>query len=160
MIFPPRSFGRPNQTQPAATANTVASTMKLESQLPKQSPWLYTAPLLNTILLLLVYFLFTSDFVVRSGITVTPPQSNSRLTGFDRAHIITMPAGLENVIYFDGMRTTTAELRETLKANREGERRAIIHADKQAPHGRVIEVGNIALELGYEVAYSTVPPKS
>jgi hypothetical protein len=57
-------------------------TMKLESNLPKQSPWLYTAPLLNTILLLLVYFLFTSDFVVQSGITVEPPQSNSRLTGF------------------------------------------------------------------------------
>ena len=32
--------------------------MKLESQLPRQSPWLYTVPLLNTILLLLVY-LFT-----------------------------------------------------------------------------------------------------
>ncbi len=134
--------------------------MKLESHLPKQSPWLYTVPLLNTILLLLVYFLFTSGFVVQSGITVEHPQSNSRLTGFDRAHIITVPAGMENAIFFDGVRATQAELREKLKANREGERRAIIHADKQAPHGRVIEVGNIALELGYEVAYSTVPPKS
>lgn len=134
--------------------------MKLESHLPKQSPWLYTVPLLNTILLLLVYFLFTSGFVVQSGITVEHPQSNSRLTGFDRAHIITVPAGMENAIFFDGVRATPAELREKLKANREGERRAIIHADKQAPHGRVIEVGNIALELGYEVAYSTVPPKS
>ncbi len=134
--------------------------MKLESHLPKQSPWLYTVPLLNTILLLLVYFLFTSGFVVQSGITVEHPQSNSRLTGFDRAHIITVPAGMENAIFFDGVRATPAELREKLKANREGERRAIIHADKQAPHGRVIEVGNIALELGYEVAYSTVPPKA
>ncbi|MDZ4404702.1 biopolymer transporter ExbD [Prosthecobacter sp.] len=134
--------------------------MKLESHLPKQSPWLYTVPLLNTILLLLVYFLFTSDFVVQSGIKVDHPHSNSRLTGFDRAHIITVPAGMENALFFDGARATTAELREKLKANREGERRAIIHADKQAPHGRVIEIGNIALELGYEVAYSTVPPKS
>lgn len=134
--------------------------MKLESNLPRQSPWLYTVPLLNTILLLLVYFLFTSGFVARSGITVTLPQSNSRLTGFDRAHIITVPAGMENVIYFDGRRTTPAELAVILKANREGERRAIIHAAKEASHGRVIEIGNIALELGYEVAYSTVPPKS
>lgn len=134
--------------------------MKLESHLPKQSPWLYTVPLLNTILLLLVYFLLTSNFVVQSGIKVEQPQSNSRLTGFDRAHIITVPAGLENALYFDGVRITTGELREKLKANREGERRAIIHADKQAPHGRVTEIGNIALELGYEVAYSTVPPKA
>lgn len=134
--------------------------MKLESHLPKQSPWLYTVPLLNTILLLLVYFLLTSNFVVQSGIKVEQPQSNSRLTGFDRAHIITVPAGLENALYFDGVRLTTAELREKLKANREGERRTIIHAAKQATHGRVIEIGNIALELGYEVAYSTVPPKA
>lgn len=134
--------------------------MKLESYLPKQSPWLYTVPLLNTILLLLVYFLLTSNFVVQSGIKVEQPQSNSRLTGFDRAHIITVPAGLENALYFDGVRLTTAELREKLKASREGERRAIIHGAKQAAHGRMIEVGNIALELGYEVAYSTVPPKA
>jgi biopolymer transport protein ExbD len=134
--------------------------MKLESYLPKQSPWLYTVPLLNTILLLLVYFLLTSNFVVQSGIKVEQPQSNSRLTGFDRAHIITVPAGMENALYFDGMRVTTAELREKLKANREGERRAIIHGARQAQHGRMIEIGNIALELGYEVAYSTVPPRS
>ncbi|WP_395717373.1 ExbD/TolR family protein [Prosthecobacter sp.] len=134
--------------------------MKLESNLPKQSPWLYTAPLLNTILLLLVYFLFTSDFVVQSGISVEHPESNSRLTGFDRAHIITVAAGTDSALYFDGLRISQPELREKLKANREGERRAIIHADKHAPHGRVIEIGNMALDLGYEVAYSTVPPKS
>lgn len=134
--------------------------MKLESNLPKQSPWLYTAPLLNTILLLLVYFLFSSGFVVQSGITVDHPQSNSRLSGFDRAHVITIAAGADSALYFDGIRTTVQELREKLKANREGERRAIIHADRQAPFGRVIEIGNLALELGYEVAHSTVPPKS
>lgn len=134
--------------------------MKLESNLPKQSPWLYTAPLLNTILLLLVYFLFSSGFVVQSGITVDHPQSNSRLSGFDRAHVITIAAGADSALYFDGIRTTVQELREKLKANREGERRAIIHADRQAPFGRVIEIGNLALELGYEVAHSTVPPRS
>ncbi|MBB5031982.1 ExbD/TolR family protein [Prosthecobacter vanneervenii] len=134
--------------------------MKLESHLPRQSPWLYIVPLMNTILLLLVFFLLNSNFVVQSGIHVDKPQSSSRLTGFDRAHIITIPAGLENALYFDGVRTSTAELRDKLKASREGERRAIIHAARQAPHGRVIEVGNIALELGYEVAYSTVPPKA
>jgi biopolymer transport protein ExbD len=134
--------------------------MKLESHLPRQSPWLYTAPLLNTILLLLVYFLFTSDFVVQSGISVELPRSNSRLTGFDHAHVITVAPGVDSPMYFDGVRTSTAELREKLKEHREGERRAIIHADKGAPFGRIIEIGNIALELGYEVAHSTVPPKS
>jgi hypothetical protein len=56
--------------QAADIASIAGSTMKLESHLPKQSPWLYTVPLLNTILLLLVYFLLTSNFVVQSGISV------------------------------------------------------------------------------------------
>ena len=77
--------------------------MKLVSHLPKQSPWLYITPLLNAILLLLVYFLFSSGFVVQSGITVEMPRSSSRLTGFDRAHIIT--TGTESYRF----RRTTAQ---------------------------------------------------
>jgi hypothetical protein len=52
--------------------------MKLESHLPKQSPWLYITPLLNAILLLVVYFLFSSGFIVQSGIRVEKPRSSSR----------------------------------------------------------------------------------
>ncbi len=131
--------------------------MKLESHLPKQSPWLYITPLLNAILLLLVYFLFSSGLVVQSGITVDKPRSSSRLTGFDRAHIITLAAGGDAPLYFNGRRVTDESLRELLAKSRDGERRVIIHADRQAPHGRVVEVINLAQELGFEAALSTTP---
>lgn len=131
--------------------------MKLESHLPKQSPWLYITPLLNAILLLLVYFLFSSGLVVQSGITVDKPRSSSRLTGFDRAHIITLAAGGDAPLYFNGRRVTDEALREVLEKSRDGERRVIIHADRQAPHGRVVEVINLAQELGFEAALSTTP---
>lgn len=134
--------------------------MKLESHLPKQSPWLYITPLLNAILLLLVYFLFSSGFVVQSGITVEKPQSSSRLTGFDRAHIITVAAGTDAPVYLDGRRVSLLELRQRLEQQRDGERRVIIHADRQAPYGRVVEVSNVALELGFEAAHSTTPGPS
>jgi len=132
--------------------------MKLESHLPKQSPWLYITPLLNAILLLLVYFLFSSGFVVQSGITVEKPRSSSRLTGFDHAHIITLAAGNEAPLYFNGQRVTLEELRAQLQSLRDGgERRIILHADRQTPSGRLTEVSNLALDLGYEVALSTTP---
>ncbi len=131
--------------------------MKLESHLPKQSPWLYITPLLNAILLLLVYFLFSSGFVVESGITVEKPRSTSRLTGFDRAHIITMAAGDQTPLYFDGKRVTLEELRTRLEKERDGERRVLLHTDRQSPSGRFVEVSNLALQLGYEVAISTTP---
>lgn len=132
--------------------------MKLESHLPRQSPWLYIAPLLNAILLLLVYFLFSSGFVVQSGITVRKPQSSSRLSGFDRAHVITIAPGPSGPIYFDGQRVTWQQLGDQLQTGREGERKVIIHADQQASHGQVVTVSDLALSLGFEVAHATNPP--
>lgn len=131
--------------------------MKLESQLPKQSPWLYITPLLNAGLLLVVYFLFSSGFIVQSGIKVEQPRSSSRLAGFDRAHIITLAPGADSPLYFDGKRMSWEELRSELKDRRDGERRIILHTDRQAPTARFAEVSNLALELGYEVALSTTP---
>jgi biopolymer transport protein ExbD len=131
--------------------------MKLESHLPKQSPWLYITPLLNAILLLLVYFLFSSGFIVQSGITVEKPRSSSRLTGFDRAHIITIAGGQDAPMFFDGQRVSLEELRATLQNQRTGERRILLHADRYAPTGRFTEVSTLAMELGYEVALSTTP---
>jgi biopolymer transport protein ExbD len=131
--------------------------MKLVSHLPKQSPWLYITPLLNAILLLLVYFLFSSGFVVQSGITVEKPRSSSRLTGFDRAHIITIAGGQDAPMYFDGQRMTLEELRSSLEQRRDGERRILLHADRYATTGRFTEVSSLAMGLGYEVALSTNP---
>ncbi len=101
--------------------------MKLESQLPRQSPWLYVVPLLNTILLLLVYFLLSSGFVVQSGITVTPPVSASRLSGYDRARLVTVAPGPSSQIYLDGKRLSLDELRAALAKDGEGERRLLVY---------------------------------
>ena len=131
--------------------------MKLESHLPRQSPWLYITPLLNAILLLLVYFLFSSGFVVQSGIQVEKPRSSSRLTGFDRAHIITVAGGDNASVYFDGKRVSWPELRSELERHRSGERRSLLHTDRMAPSGHFTEIGSMAMELGYEVAVSTTP---
>ncbi len=132
--------------------------MRLESYLPRQSPWLYLAPLLNTILLLLVYFLFSSGFVIQSGVTVNLPQSSSRLSGFDRAHIIAITAGEEAPIYYDGRKVSLDELKEALVRDRKKGRRAIIHADERSPFGKVMQVSNMALALGFEIAHATTPP--
>lgn len=131
--------------------------MKLESHLPRQSPWLYITPLLNAVLLLLVYYLLSRGFVIESGINVEKPRSSSRLTGFDRAHIITIAPGNEVPMYFDGRRVNFEELTQRLVDGRSGERRVIIHHDRQAPSGRVVEVINLAQELGFEAALSTTP---
>jgi hypothetical protein len=54
---------------------------------------------------------------------------------------------------------STPVLPEVLKKNRDGERRAIIHHDRMAPGGRLLEVTSIAHQNGYAVALATVSPQ-
>jgi biopolymer transport protein ExbD len=131
--------------------------MKLVSHLPRQTPWLYIVPLLNVVLLLLVFFLFSSGLVIQSGVSVSLPKSSSRLTGFDRAHIITIPAGDDSPLYYDGKRVSLVELREALERDKKTDRRAIIHSDQRVPHGRTMQIANEALALGFDVAFATTP---
>ncbi len=134
--------------------------MKLHSYLPQQGSRLYIAPLLNGILLLLIFFLLGSTFVVQSGMTVKLPESASRLSGFDRAHVITVASAGESALFFDGQSVTTDELSKLLTEKKRESHRVIIHADQMAPFGRVVDVSNMALALGYEIAYATQPPRS
>lgn len=131
--------------------------MKLESHLPKQTFWLYLGPVLNVLLLLLVFFLLGSTFVIQSGVSVKLPESASRLSGFDRAQVITVSAGGDHPFFFNGHPVTLEDLRKNLEKGRQESRRAIVHADEMAPFGRVQQAGNVALALGYEVAYATQP---
>jgi biopolymer transport protein ExbD len=131
--------------------------MKLVSHLPQSGPALYIAPLLNTVLLLLIFFFLGSSFVVQSGVSVMLPDTASRLSGFEQAHIITVPAGPDATLYYDGREVTLAQLRQALEAERPGQKRAIIHGDVRAPYGRVMEVSSLALSLGFEIAHGTTP---
>ena len=134
--------------------------MKLLSHLPKQSFWLYLGPVLNVLTLLLIFFLLGSTFVVRSGVHVALPENASRLTGFDHAHVITVSNAGDPMFFLDGKPATVKSLKDDLPNLKRESRKIIIHADVMAPYGRVLQAGNIALGLGFEVAYATQPPPS
>jgi len=132
--------------------------MKLESHLPRQSPWLYIAPLLTAILLLLIYFLLSSGFITQSGISLHLPESPARLAGFENAHIITIAPGSPVRIFFNGNPVSRQDLAKSLATQQQGGRRALIHADRLVPFGHVMEISQIALDQHYDVAYATTPP--
>jgi biopolymer transport protein ExbD len=131
--------------------------VKLESHLPKQTFWLYLGPVLNVLLVLLIFFLLGSSFVIQSGVSVRLPQSPSRLTAFDRAQVITVTASGENPLYFNGRPVTIEQLRAGLEEKKRESRKAIIHSDEMAPVVRQQQAINVALALGYEVALATQP---
>ena len=49
------------------------------------------------------------------------------------------------------------ELHKVLEHEPAGTRRVIIHGDQKVPHGRVMEVSSLALNLGFEIAIATTP---
>ncbi|MDB6074161.1 MAG: exbD [Verrucomicrobiaceae bacterium] len=131
--------------------------MKLLSHLPQSGPSLYIAPLLNTVLLLVVFFMLGSSFIVQSGVSVVLPQSSSLMPNVEQSHIITVTAAPESKIYFDGHEVTLSELRTTMEGEKDSLRRAILQADQMAPYGRVMEVSSVALSLGFELMHATTP---
>lgn len=134
--------------------------MKLESHLPRQSPWLYIAPLLTAILLLLIYFLLSSGFITQSGVSLHLPESPARLAGFESSHVVTLAPGNPVRIFFNGTPVTRQELATSLSTQPQGTRHALIHADRLVPFGHVMEISQIILNEHYDVAYATTPPPS
>jgi biopolymer transport protein ExbD len=132
--------------------------MKLESHLPRQSPWLYIAPLLTAVLLIMVYFLLSSGFVEQSGISIRLPESPARLVGFEMARIVTIAPGSPARLFLDGHPVSMDQLTEKLASQDQRDRRAVIYADRSVPFGQITEVSQAILAQHFEVAYATTRP--
>ncbi len=129
--------------------------MKLQSTLTLRPDFLYLAPLLNIVLLLLIFFLLNSNLVVRSGIRVELPVSQSSLKPVERAHIITITAGETPSVWLDDRPIYTGDLAAALQAVKATSPYVVINADQEVPHGMVQRVQNAVLAAGCELAMGT-----
>ena len=106
------------------------------------------APLVNVVFLLLLFFLLSSTYVQQSGIGISLPGFEKPTVGSFQSLVVTVTS--KNLLFFNNQPTTLADLQ---KALREEVRKApnqelIIKADKQVPHGVVVEIMNIAFKAG------------
>jgi biopolymer transport protein ExbD len=129
--------------------------MKLHSTLTLRPDFLYLAPLLNVVLLLLIFFLLNSNLVVRSGIRVELPVSQSSLKPVERAHVITITAGETPTVWLNDKIIFTGDLQAGLEAIKTETRFVVVNADQAVPHGMVQRVQNAVLAAGCELAMGT-----
>ncbi len=129
--------------------------MKLHSTLTLRPDFLYLAPLLNIVLLLLIFFLLNSNLVVRSGIRVDLPVSQSSLKPVERAHIITITAGESPSVWLNEKTVYTGDLQAALEALKSETLHVVVNADQAVPHGMVQRVQNAVLAAGCELAMGT-----
>ncbi len=104
------------------------------------------APLIDMVFQLLIFFMLTSSFVMQPGIKVNLPKAvTSEAVRLENIEII---LSSENVIYLDGKVVTTQELRGLLKQVAQRKQPILIKSDRRASLGRVVEVWDMARDLG------------
>ena len=116
---------------------------------------LYTSPLIDVVLLLMIFFLFGSNFVLKSGVDVSLPRSSSALPSAEDAHIVMLIPGKSSEIYFNEERIELAELGEKLDAGAERSQEVSLLGDEAISYGAVMNVSRFILKRGVELSFAT-----
>lgn len=105
-------------------------------------------PLIDVVLLLLIFFMISTTFVVQPGIPIQLPQAASAAGELQRQWIVAVSRKGE--VYLNEVRVTPRTLQKQLKAavGRGEVEVLVVKADKQAFHGRVVEVMDAAKLAG------------
>ncbi len=114
-------------------------------------PELNLVTLLDVVLLLLIFFMLTTSFVLQSGIEVKLPQATA--TQVESTREITITISKENQIYLNQKKIDFAGLPAALKnllQDDKGKQLLIIRADKEVLHGTVVKIMDMSKRLGVE----------
>ena len=104
------------------------------------------APLIDMVFQLIIFFMLTSSFVVQHGIKINLPKAvTSDAVKYENIEIIVSG---ENVIYLNGKVITMNELKALFNQVRNRKQTILIKADKRASLGRVVEIWDMARDLG------------
>lgn len=129
--------------------------MKLHFYRHDRPGFLSVAPLLDVLLLLFVFLLLNSTFVVRSGVKVALPTSQNKLPPISQPHLITITAGTTPQIFLDAVRVELEDLGEELGKIESVEKNIVLMADEKTTHGIVIAVSNRVLQAGFDLVLAT-----
>jgi len=104
------------------------------------------APLIDIVFQLLIFFMLTSSFVMQPGIRVNLPKAvTSEVVKFENIDILVTS---ENVTYLNDKVVTNQELKTLLKQAAKRNQTILIKADRRASLGRVVEIWDLARDLG------------
>jgi biopolymer transport protein ExbD len=129
--------------------------VKLESTLDDRSGMLYTSPLIDVVLILLIFFLLGSNLVLKSGVDVSLPRSSSSLPSAEDAHIITLIPGKASEIYFNDERIDLEQLGDKLDEGVARSKQVILLGDESVSYGTVMNISRFILKRGFELSFAT-----
>lgn len=121
--------------------------MKFKRHVELEKGQLDIAPLVDVVLLLLVFFMLTSSYIFQPGIKIHLPRAVTSEVIQKKSLIITVTA--ENLIYLNEKSVTGEELSRALADTMEKSSPLLIKADRRCSLGRIVEVWDICRESGF-----------
>src|SRR4030095_14074249 len=134
--------------------------MKLSRTKEYNFGWLVFVALVDLAFLLVFFLLFSSNFILQPGISVSMPFSRFTLGPQINQQIISITGGAAPAIYFRDQKMKLEQLGPLLDAAKREGQSIIIRADRLTPYEMVVAVTNAALEHGItSVALAATPPR-
>jgi biopolymer transport protein ExbD len=118
-------------------------------------------PLIDVVLMLVIFFILTTTFVLSPGVQVDLPQGSSLQQPRESDAIITLTK--DGAVYFQDAQVSLETLQAVLQRakSQQPRLRAVIKADTLVQHGRVVEVMDMAKLVGIErLAIATAPKQA
>ena len=105
-------------------------------------------PLVDVVLVLLIIFMVTANFIVRETVEVDLPRAANG--GETVQGLVNVVVDKEGKLFFDGAEVSEDELRRrvTQALEKDKETRAIISADQSLPYGRVMRLIDVVKGQG------------
>lgn len=120
--------------------------MKFKRHIQIQKGRIDLTPLIDVVLLLLIFFMLTSSFIIQPSISVNLPRA---VTGKSlQARRVEIYITAEDIVYIYGSAVTISDLKDTLSEISEENMGIIIQADRAASLGKVVQIWDVCRELG------------
>lgn len=104
------------------------------------------APLIDIVFQLLIFFMLTSSFVMQPGIKINLPKAVT--SDVVKQETIEIVVSSENVVYLSGNVVTLKEIKAVFKLAAKRQQPILLKADRRASLGRVVEIWDMARDLG------------
>lgn len=119
------------------------------------------APLIDVVLLLMIFFILSSSFVLQPGIKIQLPRM---MTGINRGitdggYILAVTAGDPPHVFFNDQVATLEKLPAQFRevASKSEGATVVLKADEGVPNGTVVQIMNQALQAGLNLIIATQP---
>jgi len=134
--------------------------LRFSRQKPQQEFRIDLTSLIDVVFLLIIFFMVTTTFQARSGISVKLPEADSEMPAEECERVV-ISLREDGSIYFQGAETSMEELAEQLAAAAHPNTLVVIRADERVTHGRVVSVMDAARNAGLtRLAIATVKKPS